>query len=407
MGPEYLNRLQTVDLVPEVPKGWTINSRSAFALPIVCELNYPPLEQVVEFELERRWNEETGLKAQESHFTIIVPIRNEENLLPSFLGALMLSEIPSATHINFLFITNACDTGDRSINIIKEFIDDMGNASLEEFTDQELEAFKDPKLEREYRTAQLNNLRFMHLNTQTAGKPNVLNIGNELALQNRHEIAICIDANNFVEPGALRTLFAEAYNSICRYQDGTAVLSGSHKTAVKPTRLKPLYNLAKAHMEGVGRKKDIEVSGCLMAWDTLWLKENGGVPSVVCDDYAIGVYARRTGRKIRCAENAAIWGYDANNLKDRVDGYARAVRGRLQMLDIDPNLRNIIEEDFHLMRDFPNRMSALLGWIRANPKRGPFIALKFLMWEYARIKGRREYEKDPTNQSWTGTPSTT
>src|SRR2546430_10582906 len=54
---------------------------------------------------ERRWEEEVGVKPADSHFTLIIPIYNEEDSLPSFLGTLMLADIPSSLDMNIVFIT--------------------------------------------------------------------------------------------------------------------------------------------------------------------------------------------------------------------------------------------------------------------------------------------------------------
>src|SRR5438105_269381 len=54
---------------------------------------------------ERRWEDEVGIKPEDSYFTLIVPIHNEESSLPSFLKTLMLSDIPSSVNLNIVFIT--------------------------------------------------------------------------------------------------------------------------------------------------------------------------------------------------------------------------------------------------------------------------------------------------------------
>src|SRR3981081_2940211 len=41
---------------------------------------------------EKRWTDETGVKPEHSLFTLMVPIHNEENSLPSFLRTLMLAD---------------------------------------------------------------------------------------------------------------------------------------------------------------------------------------------------------------------------------------------------------------------------------------------------------------------------
>ena len=67
------------------------------------------VQREIEFALERqerRWEDEVGIKPADSHFTLIVPIYNEEEALPSFLNSLLLSDIPASINMNMIFITN-------------------------------------------------------------------------------------------------------------------------------------------------------------------------------------------------------------------------------------------------------------------------------------------------------------
>ena len=66
-----------------------------------------------------RWEQITGVKPQNSAFTLIIPIHNEQRFLPSFLEAMKSVNIPPSARV--VFVTNACS--DKSVGIVNSFLD--------------------------------------------------------------------------------------------------------------------------------------------------------------------------------------------------------------------------------------------------------------------------------------------
>lgn len=143
-----------------------------------------------------------------------------------------------------------------------------------------------------------------------------------------------------------------------------------------------------------------------MAWDTNWLDSIDGIPPVVTEDYAMSVLARKGNNKLGKTEGANIWGYDVNNIREIIVTRARFVRGRLQLLNHDPDVEPYLKRDQHFMRKFSERIDALLHWVKDYPRLTPYLLSLFLLWEIALIKGKYDFKQDPLNQTWSPISST-
>lgn len=354
---------------------------------------------------ERDWEQKTGAKPGASHFTLIVPIHNEENCLPSFLGTLMLSDVPYTVHMQVVLVTNACN--DSSIDILKDFLSGLGTVVkrrvIGKFIDQNIHPFCE--------VVEKDHLTFIHIQTSTAGKANALGIGNVIAYQRGHIITMSLDANNFVEPDAICTLFAYAYRAFhSRLEPNDTVLFGSDGMSVaKATRVKALMdNISPKHLHLVDGEKG-RINGWMMAWNTIWMKDIGGPPGVALEDYAMGVLARLHSYKFLDPEGVNVWGYVANDFKGLLDTRARYVRGKKQICDYfnyDPNVVNIIESEAFYMKKFMSRLKYLLRRLMHDPLNLPKYIATFLLWECAIWKGMKDYKRDPRNQSWEKIAST-
>jgi len=75
-------------------------------------------------ERTARWREGKDIEPQDSKFTLIVPIHNEQAMLRDSLSALMASDIPRDVHMHVVFVTNACTDG--SVGIVKSFMENLG-----------------------------------------------------------------------------------------------------------------------------------------------------------------------------------------------------------------------------------------------------------------------------------------
>lgn len=337
---------------------------------------------------ERRWYEAAGVNAEDAHFTVIVPIHNEEISLPSFLGTLLLSDIPSSVDMNIVFITNACH--DASIEVIDNFFGKhLSDLKKETFSLK----FKDPDVNLNYKMGRLGNIAFLHVDTRTPGKANALGIGNSIARASNHLIAVSIDANNYVEPDTIRAMFARAHKAF------------QSKPGVNDTVL--LYGKIQRESTKASHRPIVEdtheIAGWIMAWNTEWVHSIGGPPAVAVEDYAMKVLAKAHNFKIERVDEARIWGYDDSNLKSMFERRVRYIRGKLQLLkfvEYDPVVLQIVEQEGHYMKNLFGRLQYLFGKIKKRPLNLPKYIASFLCWEYVLIIAKRDYHRNPTNQSW-------
>ncbi len=346
-----------------------------------------------------RWKEITGLDPEASRFTIIVPIHNEERYLPAALSSLAVSDIPSSAHVNFVFVTN--NSTDKSSEIVGQFMESFGPVMISTFGAEELERLKDSGLNPLRSTTQFGNMTLTHIDTTTIGKANALNLGNTLALQNGDRIGICVDANNFLEPDAIAHLYGSAYRQIEQEADGTALITGVHKSEMLPRKMLKVVKRIQDKAPDKTISPDIRVSGCLMAWDTNLLGDIGGLPPGALVDYGFGVSVREKGRTVKKDEEAIIWGYEPNNLPERMKQYIRVARGKFQIMARNPQAEAIVRTDHpQFSKKFLGRSLCIGRDMINNPEKSPYIFLKSLMQESARYIGKREYKRDPFNPTW-------
>lgn len=347
----------------------------------------------------RRWENEGRIKLEDSHFTLIVPIHNEENSLPSFLRTLMLSDVPSTVHAKIIFITNACT--DSSSPFIDEFLSSLGAVEEKPLTGE----FKDQKVSRNCKTVQQDSITFIHVDTETRGKANALGIGNAIARASGDIIAMSVDANNYLEPDAIRIMFTHAYHAfkVTPKANDTVLLCGMGQTETKESTLKSVMNKASKVQYHLVEDNGGVVNGWFLAWNTEWMESIGGPLEVALEDYAMGILARVNNFKFEQVKGANVWGYLLNDFKGLLDTRARYVRGNLQilnLLDHDPSVVRILEKEAYYMKNLPARLTHLLRKSKEKPQNLPRYVVTFLLWEYALRRGKRDYKRNPTNQSW-------
>lgn len=323
-----------------------------------------------------RWEDQTGEKPADSHFTIVVPIHNEQHALPSFLGTLQLSDIPPQVNMQVVFVTNACR--DASAQIIEEFLAQVSATNVSNFT-------------------------YRYIDTATPGKANALTHGNELALARGDKIAMCFDADVYLEPDAIRLLYAKAHQTI-KDDSNTVVVSGvPNQTAQSLSLLREYWRKIRPPISPKGRLSPIY--GMSMAWNTGWIEEIGGVPAQANEDYAMSVEARLKGCKVDWAEDSHVWQYRPTNLRDLFEEQARMARCVRQVINRSPEAKEITEKDgysFSLAAAF----SPYLKNMKERPLFTPFFILRGLLRWAAFMKGTWDYYKDPNNQSWVPIKST-
>jgi cellulose synthase/poly-beta-1,6-N-acetylglucosamine synthase-like glycosyltransferase len=357
---------------------------------------------------EKCWEQETGVRPEDSCFTLIVPIHNEENSLPSFLHTLMLSDIPALVNMQVVFVTNACV--DSSVDVVRAFMAGLGDVEFQDVVDD----FEDQNMDRHYAVVRRGQHVYMHFNTSKPGKANALNIGTRVASQCDHLIAVCMDANNFIEPDALRKLFSHAYRAFReKLEAGDTVLCGGleiqHQGSLKDSHLQnPPSRESKAGNHLVDGEEGV-VNGWLLAWNTVWMNSIGGCPEVALEDYALGLLARARDFRIEMIDGVNGWGYVNDDFNGLTMTRARYVRGRLQIRDYvqrDPSILSLMEKEAFYMRKFTLRCKHLFVKSVASPLHTGKYMATFLLWEYALWRGMHDYKRNPKNQSWEKVPST-
>lgn len=381
-------------LITEAPNGWLKQSVDKSILLLSNTETLSPDEK-----LTKHWENTTGIKVKDSGFTVVMPIHNEEKSLMSSTSALILSQVPVEVDMQTNFILNCCD--DRSEAIINNLLQKIGNVTVNSISEEEYQKFKDTNLERTFLEAKQGKLIYRVYKTETKGKANALKLGSNIAILNNHEILISVDANNYVEPDTLMHMFKEGYSHFTKENDETVVLSAIPKKVHKDT-LRMAEKLLREH--GVyDDAKYVPVYGWCMALKANWAYEN--IQPVAVEDYALGVMARSQHKDVAVVENAIIWGY-RTTFKDSLNQFRRSIRGRLQLLNLHPELKLIMESDNYFMRPISDRINVIYNHIISDPKSLFRYIWRFIYGEVGLALGKYDYKCEPTNQSWNKLTST-
>lgn len=347
----------------------------------------------------RWWEDITGVKISDSKFTVMVPIHNEEKSLASSVGSLFLSIVPIEVEMQTDFILNDCADG--SETIINGLLHTRGEVTTHNVSEEEFVRYQDPGLQRTYLEVKQGKIVSRVYKTETRGKANALQLGSRLALHNNHDILISVDVNNYVEPDTLALMFKEAYKHFISQKDGTVLLSAIPQKVHK-NPLGTLENLLREH--GVFNDATyVPVYGWCMALNPQWASEN--IQPVAVEDYALGVMARSQNKGVAIVEDARIWGH-RTNFKDSLNQFRRSIRGRLQLLDLHPELRPFLESDNYFMKPLKERIEVIAKHIKEDPKGLPKYIWRLIYGEMGLMLGNNDYKKEPTNQSWIGLSST-
>ncbi len=349
--------------------------------------------------LAKYWEDTTEVPVAKSKFSVMVPIHNEEKSLASSARALLLSFVPDDVEMNVDFILNACT--DRSEEIIFEILGTVGDVTQKHFSEEEMLVFGDEGLDQTYLEVQRGAGIFRVHKTETKGKANALRLGNKAAVLRAHDILISIDANNYVEPDTLALMFKDSYFHLVAKKDATRVLSAITQK-IHRTEPGSLEKFLRNHGVWDGAKY-ISVHGQCMSMDPRWACEN--IQPVAVEDYALGVMARSQNKEVLEVEKARIWGY-RTNLMDNLKQFSRSIRGRLQLLNLHPELKPIIESDNFFMLPFSKRVAVVFNDIKTDPMHLLKYMWKFIFCELGRFIGTRDFKRDPNNQSWEELSST-
>ncbi len=393
-----------IDLMLEQPTGWLkaslpkIISTSGAIKKIAAADPLASFEKYSNQVKEENWQKITGFEAQNSHFTVIIPVHNEERSLPSFLGALLTSEIPSTTDALFIFVVNS--STDQSQSIIMRRLSAI--APLQKITLPTINS--DPNISENFYQMCYGKVRFWVMSTSTPGKSNALNIGNEIAKKQLHDIAISIDANNWVEPDSISLQFNSAKEAFLQNPDSKIVIINSKEFGPIRGSEDDVITARKVNQKA-------EVTGWMFSWSTKWVDENTGFAKRVIDDYALGLLALSQGMVIAFSD-ANIWGYSAANAIDENIEIIRFTVGALQLAHQYKNnliAINILQDDFPSLRPLQKRVDFyILSRIRKNETLSSIIkgVIRWLLNEIIIFRAQMILVRNPQKQTWRPIQST-
>lgn len=400
-------RVQPVHFLDRIPHGWLDASLPKFNAALGTRLT----SEANILAQENRWREITDISAEDTHFTIIVPIRNEGILLQSMLGTLALSDIPTRAEVTYIFVTNNCTDSGESDRIVGNFMQKLGTVSIKNVGDILSEdGYSDPKLNPEYRRVKVDNTEYIHLNTETAGKANVLNLANAIA-QIRGPIAMCIDADTFVEPDAIPRLYKHAYDAfVMSPESQTAIVHGKYRSEnIKegdwPDKLRSYYDsgLTPKDLLPIIRNKPFPVRGAFWAWNPKTMLELGGIPNVAVEDGAFWMIAKNRGKRIKEVEDANLWGFLDCSFEARRRMLIRFVRGWLQTIQLHPGMERDIRELYLNLKN-PNtglEWDDLVKWQESNPKvLNKTLPIIFGLWKEVYLAGLEDFRNLQGDSSW-------
>lgn len=392
-----------IDQLFEQPVGWLraslpkIEIASRLAVRMAGDAMYPSPLSSCHLDFQRyQWLDLTGVEVSNTQFTIVVPVHNEERSLPSFLGAFFASVIPSNSEVQIVFVINA--STDRSATIIKNRLSCVAPSTVVYIPDSRYDR------RRSSAAFQVRHglLRFLVVETPTAGKANALNIGNEIAVQNSHFLAMNIDANNWVEPDSIALMYKQARLAILDIRNSPAVIVNAKEYC--PTRDTQVDVPVKRRIQKA------EVTGCMFAWSTRWIDEINGFPQSSIEDYGTGLLALSQGRLI-VESDARIWIFSPSNASDERRQMVRFYYGAMQLANRykdDPIAMRILREDFPCLQPMLGRFQFHIRRKRKLGMPGGVIrgVLAWLFNEYLIFRASIKLREDPDGQTWDPISST-
>lgn len=336
-----------------------------------------------------RWEKETGVPCDQTHFTVVIPIHNEARALPSHLATLMHSDIPDTVDAQFLFIVNG--STDKSRMIVEQFLHRIGNPEEDEVHSQ-----RDPKLKPKVLFVRRNRVVFTLLETPTASKANALNIGNEFAVGAGHNIAISIDSDQFVEANSIRQLYSES-NQLFTNEPGKFVFADGIVKQQPPKVVDFQDNI-------------VAINGQMFAWKPSWVKEADGFPLLLNEDYAAGFQAVTHGHGIYHGEST-VWGHSPSTRADKYRLQVRITHGALQLLaSLDKGQvweKSILANDYYLLRPFIDRMRYYMQVASWKTLPGVFKIIRRTIYnELSLIDAKIRFYRNPKAKTWKPTNST-
>ena len=200
-------------------------------------------------------------------------------------------------------------------------------------------------------------------------------------------------------------MFGKAHAAIKRAAESPPVFSGLGSAEWNRGRHLPPKERAFEAVVEIDRdfnRGERGMLGWMMAWDARWLREVGGVPRAVVEDFALGLQAelRGGGREV---VDARVWAYSPTRRGDHWKAVTRFTQGAFQQLDRyadDPQAKDLIrKEAAHLLS--PRHIISKLTHDLLHSKVGVAkTAYRFAQHVQAFIVGWAMNRSYPDSQTW-------
>ncbi len=323
---------------------------------------------------------------------LVFPIFNEGNRLKHTVKTHLNSYFDNTFNYSFFYFLNGCT--DNSERVLLELLGKYMELSKKEFNRAELKSLGDSGLDKQYKSGEINGNQFYILNTKTKGRVNVFKSIGRYVKEMGGNVLVSFDTDIFLEP---QTIYRVSNYSQAKVDDGLNVVAASGHVIMVRRRHKSFLEKWFRNHGAWFDQSYTSLSGCNMVLNINWMLEN--IVDVAIEDYALGLKARIQGYLVEKIECARMWGYRTDT-SDDIKQLARSIRGRLQLIDLDPIFRPFIENDHFFMRPMKDRVAIISREIIKNPSNVLKLLWRFIFVETAIRRARKMFRKDPNNSDW-------
>jgi cellulose synthase/poly-beta-1,6-N-acetylglucosamine synthase-like glycosyltransferase len=323
--------------------------------------------------------------------TILFPIYNEESFLDYSLESFFNSYTYPNTSYQIIFLLNSCT--DNSLKKTIQILKKHKNIKIKKYEDEEYQQLYDQGLEKDFTYAQDINSYYV-LNTSTKGRVNALQIATKIAKENGSKILMSFDTDFILDPLAIYNLSKHAIKKIVKEKE-TVAMTGS-PIIVNNQKYTKIKNWLRNHFVWKDQKYN-SLSGCCLVLEPSWLSKN--IENNIIEDYALGLKARDQGFEILKIEDARMWGY-RTDYKDDIKQLGRSIKGRYQLLDKHPELKETILKDHFFIQKFPKRLLYILENILKDPTNTFKWLWTLIFVEISILKAKRDYKSNPNSIHW-------
>ncbi|HRN70906.1 MAG TPA: hypothetical protein PLS49_07045 [Candidatus Woesebacteria bacterium] len=376
----------------------------------------PEADAAFEAELEERkkdrWKKLTGVDAQDSKLSVMIPAFKVGNVLPQVLTSYDYVSYPAEVEANTIIISNGVEEQDANVNpSVMEYLSKKGKVlevDIEQLGITNDEG--DVKSIAHMVQPEGTNHRYIHISVKSPNKGNSLNVGNQVALNYGHECALGLDSNKFPEPNAIPHMYKAMHRHIREEQSAYVLTGNEHfyisdvgvmeRTAgMTPQEFLDLYMLW-------GRDETIGDNptplGFIHAWDTQFVHDIGGYPKTWVEDDTLGLISEHFGKPVVYVEQARVYRPERNTMAGRVEELKRRIVGALQIKSMDnqfPGIGDAIDNVYLFLHE-DIRNEKLAEWAENDPTRQELLPLIHGIWEYIVREGENMHKSTPLGATW-------